>query len=98
MSVMMMTDVCQLMRLLLLLSASFVVSLEHNTSSDSALRPQFVYHDEPWLVTFLHNITEAFPHLTHLYSIGTSVQGLLLISMSCFLLDFCLCDLMQLPL
>jgi len=63
--------------LLLLLSASFVVCREDDTSSDSLLQPQFVYHDEDWLVTFLRNVTATFPHLTHLHSIGKSVQGLL---------------------
>jgi len=77
---MIMTELHQLMRLLLLLSASFVVSSERDRSSNGALQPQFVYHDGNWLVTFLHNITEAFPRLTHLYSIGKSVQGLLTFS------------------
>jgi len=73
---MIMTDLHQLMRLLLLMSASFVIS--HERSTDGVMHPQFVYHDENWLATFLHNISEAFPHLTHLYSIGKSVQGLLI--------------------
>jgi len=66
----------QLLLLLPLLSASFVVSREQNTDSDSFLHPQFVYHDENWVVKFLHNITDTFPHLTHMYSIGQSVEGL----------------------
>jgi len=72
-----MTGFHHLLLLLLMLSASFVVCREQDTSSDSLLQPQFVYHDEDWLVTFLRNVTAAFPHLTHLHSIGKSVQGLL---------------------
>jgi len=72
-----MTGLRQLLLLLLLLSASFVASREDNTRSDSLLHPQFVYHDENWLMKYVHNITEAFPHLTHVYSIGKSAQGLL---------------------
>jgi len=64
-----------LLLLLLLLPASCVLCRELDTSSHSYLHPQFVYHDENWLITFLHNITEAFPHLTHLYSIGKSAKG-----------------------
>jgi len=62
--------------LLLVLSATLVVCRERNTSSHHSLHPKFVYHTENWLVTFLHNVTEAFPHLTKVYSIGKSVQGL----------------------
>jgi len=55
-----------------------VVSPELNTSSDSdaSLRsPQFVYHSESWLRTFRRDVTQAYPNLTHVYSIGKSVQG-----------------------
>lgn len=61
--------------LLLPLLASVVVSREPNSISDSTRRPQFVYHDESWLITFLRNVTDTFPHLTHIYSIGKSTQG-----------------------
>jgi len=75
---MIMTDRHQLTRLLLLLSASWAVSHQRDTASDTAvLHPEFVYHDGNWLATFLRNITETFPLLTRLYSIGKSVEGLL---------------------
>jgi len=71
-----MTGSDRLLPLLLpLLSASVVVSRPHNTSSDSFLHPQFVYHSEDWLITFLRNLTETFPHLTDIYSVGESVEG-----------------------
>jgi len=65
-----------LLLLLPLLSASAVFSQPYDTGSDSFLRPQFVYHSEDWLIAFLHNVTEAFQHLTDVYSIGKSVEGL----------------------
>jgi len=65
-----------LLVLLLLMSTCCVVSGEPNISSESSLRPQFIYHSEDWLATFLRDVTEAFPHLTRIYSIGKSVQGL----------------------
>ena len=73
--------------LLLVLSASFVVSRERNTNSYSSLHPEFVYHSEDWLLAFLRKVTEAFPHLTRVYSIGKSTQGL---SAACIsLCDYC---------
>ena len=87
-----MTGVHGLLLLLLLpLLASVVVSREPNSISDSTRRPQFVYHDESWLITFLRNVTDTFPHLTHIYSIGKSTQGWLTISVCKFLLNFSVC-------
>jgi len=72
-----MTGTDRLLPLLLpLLSASVVISRPHNNGSDSFLHPQFVYHSEDWLITFLRNVTETFPRLTDVYSIGKSVEGL----------------------
>jgi len=67
-----------LLLVVLVLSASCVVSRQLNTSSDAgtSLPPQFVYHNENWLRMFLRHVTEAYPHLTHVYTIGKSVQGL----------------------
>lgn len=35
----------------------------------------FVYHNYNALTSFLRNVSAAYPSLTHLYSIGKSVQG-----------------------
>lgn len=70
-----------------LLSESLVIpQSQQNDSStleDTFPSPQFVYHDEVWLVTFLRNVTETFPLLTHMYSIGKSAEGLLTLCEPC---------------
>jgi len=78
-----------LLAVLVPLSVSFVTSRGRNTSSNSSLHPQFVHHSELWLATFLRNVTETFPHLTHVYSIGKSVQGLSdrCLSVNCFVIS-----------
>lgn len=45
------------------------------TSSPVVAEPEFVFHGEEWVETFLLNVSNAFPSITHLYSIGKSVQG-----------------------
>ena len=41
--------------------------------------PKFVYHNHCQLTAFLKDVEQSYPNITHLYSIGKSIQGLCLL-------------------
>jgi len=87
MMMMMMMMMSGLHQLMLLISASVLMSHVVDASSpDAVLSPEFVYHDYNWLTTYLHNVTDNFPQLTNVYSIGKSLQGLMTVSV---LMSYC---------
>lgn len=47
----------------------------HYGSQNQNYELEFKYHDYDQITNFLRTIKSRFPHLTHLYSIGKSVEG-----------------------
>lgn len=41
----------------------------------ASVRPEFIFHTQQWLIDYLSNVSATYPHITHLYSIGKSVNG-----------------------
>ena len=68
---------------LVMLSYSFENWLdEHQTdifneqnSTIPEVQLDFVYHNYAALTSYLKNVSEKYPNITHLYSIGKSVEG-----------------------
>ena len=48
---------------------------EEEVFTDARLQLHFNYHNYEALTAFLHDVAAHYPTLTHLYSIGQSVQG-----------------------
>src|SRR6218665_1004197 len=65
---------------------ALVVTLPHHPSDAAAIAepsgghllppPDFDYHDEHWLTSYLNYVLALYPNITVLYSIGKSFRGI----------------------
>lgn len=67
--------VCLIMLLTIILVAALTFSSTSGQYSSSAAKLEFVYHNYESLTELLFNISQEFPHITNLSSIGKTVEN-----------------------